>query len=85
MADRSSNAGKGAAMAGSKGPRLGPAVYRALDGISDLACIIVLVDGWHVNVTVFDPTTGLPSVYRKIKFDPHAGPTSAKPGTCYEW
>jgi len=72
-------------MAGSKGPRLGPALFRAMDGVSDYAAIIVLVDGWWVNVAVFDPATGLPAIYRKVKFDPDGGPQSAKPGTVYVW
>ena len=72
-------------MAGGKIPRLGPALFRAMDGVSDYAAIIVLVDGWWVNVTVFDPSTGQPAIYRKVKFDPDGSPQSAKPGTVYVW
>ena len=71
-------------MAGTRGPRLGAAVYRALDGVSDYACLITLVDGWECNLAVFSEV-GAISYYRKIKFDPDAGPTSAKPGTVYVW
>lgn len=67
-----------------RAPSLGPALYRALDGVTDLACIITHVEGFEVVVTVFPPM-GRPDYYSRIKFDPQAGPQSAKPGTCYRW
>ena len=72
-------------MAGSKGPRLGPAIYRAHDGVSDYACIITLVEeSWVVSLTCFLPSGAL-TAYTRVKFDPNCGPQSAKPGTCYVW
>lgn len=72
-------------MAGSRGPRLGPAIYRSLDGVSEYACTIVMVDGWKVNVQVFEPQCVGLTFYRGIDFHPEAGPASAAPGTCYQW
>lgn len=76
-------------------PRIGPAVYRALDGKSDLACVITKVehegsasargahiDFWSLCITVFPPS-GQPQFYTRIKFDRDATLQSAKPGTCY--
>jgi hypothetical protein len=70
-------------MAGSKGPRLGPATYRALDGKSDYAAIITKVDGWECCLISWLPNIATPQLLTKVKFDPNAGPQSAKPGTCY--
>ena len=67
-----------------RGPRLGPCLYRSNDGVSDLAAIITLVDGWEVSLTVFAPSQP-PQFYTRIRFDPDAEPLSAKPGTCYGW
>jgi hypothetical protein len=68
----------------SRTPTLGFAIYRALDGVSDLACIITQVEGWEVTITVFPPMKP-PMYYNRIKFDPQAGPDTAAPGTCYRW
>lgn len=76
-------------MAGSRGARLGPALYRAMDGRSDLAAIIVLIDHHDgvelCNVVVFDPQTGHSQLYRRVRFDQNAGPATALAGTCYCW
>lgn len=72
-------------------PTIGPAIYRARDGVSDLACIITMVDTrnssadpWLVTLTVFPPMKP-PEFYNRIKFSPDASPTSATPGTAYRW
>ena len=72
-------------MAGTRGPRLGAAVYRALDGVSDYACTITKVDGWEVSIRCYLPDTVGAQLYHQIRFDPDGGPQSAKPGTVYIW
>lgn len=72
-------------MAGSRGPRIGPAIYRALDGKSDYACTITRVEGWTVSIRAYLPDVVAAQLYHQVKFDADAGPSSAKPGTCYQW
>jgi len=67
-----------------RGPAIGPAIYVARDGVSHLACIITLAEDFDVTLTVFPPMKP-PEFYNRIKFDPMAGPNTAKPGTCYRW
>jgi len=69
-------------MTRSRGPRIGPVIYRSHDGVSDLAAIITLADDWEVSLTVFAPSQP-PQFYTRIRFDPHANQATAKPGTCY--
>jgi hypothetical protein len=70
-------------MTGTRGPKLGPAIFRSLDGVSDVAAIITSVDGNTCSLTVFWPGAG-PTFLTQIKFDPHARPSTAKGGTVYE-
>ena len=65
--------------------RLGPAIYRALDGKSDYAAIITKVDGLEVCLITWLPSIATPQLHTRVKFDPQAGPHTAKPGTCYTW
>jgi len=65
-----------------RNPRLGPCLYRARDGKSDLAAIITLVNGWEVSLTVFAPSEP-PQFYTRIRFDPNANSETVEPGTCY--
>jgi hypothetical protein len=64
-------------------PRLGPVVYRALDGVSDYAAIITMVEKeGTVHITTFMPGA-LPTFFTRIKFDGKATSNTAKPGTCF--
>jgi hypothetical protein len=62
--------------------RLGPTVYRALDG-SDYAAIVTMIneDG-TVQVTTFPPGS-MPTFLTRIKFDRKADVSTAKKGTCF--
>ena len=70
-------------------PGLGPCLYRARDGVSDLAAIITLIeyldseDGIaFCSLTIFGPSQP-PQFYTRICFDPNANQETARPGTCY--
>jgi hypothetical protein len=64
-------------------PRVGPTIYRALDGVSDYAAMITAVDkDGTVSLTTFMP--GVPPTYfNRITFDPTADESCALPGTCF--
>ena len=64
--------------------RLGPCLYRALDGKSDYSATVTLIEpeGDRVSLTVFQPSAGM-SFYTRIKFDPEATSETVKPGTAY--
>lgn len=74
------------------GPSLGVAIYRCLDGTTDLACIITMVEAENVSapdlgpqlccLTVFAPGSQ-PQFYNRIRYDRNATAATAKPGTCY--
>ena len=72
-------------MNGTRGARLGPALYRCLDGKTDLACIITMVDELNQCCVTTFPPGGAAQHYTRIKFDRNATPQMAKPGTCYCW
>jgi hypothetical protein len=72
-------------MAGSRGPRLGGAVYRALDGKSDYACTITSINGWECSIRCYLPNIATVQLYTNVKFEAEADPSSAKPGTVYQW
>lgn len=62
-------------------PALGPAIYRAMDGITDLACIVTLVDIRDgCSLTVFAPGRA-PEFYTRIKWE-RENFASPQPGTC---
>lgn len=57
-------------------PRIGPAIYLALDGVSHIAAIITQVeDNGTVHVTTFPPGSPQPVCYSRIEFSekPKAG------------
>ena len=66
-------------------PRLGPCVYRALDGVSDYTAIITKIDKFEVCLISWLPNIATPQLLTKIRFDPQATPQTAKPGTAYQW
>jgi hypothetical protein len=66
-----------------KSARIGPTIYRALDGVSDYAAMITAVekDG-TVCVTTFPPGAP-PTFLNRVTFDGRADVDSALPGTCF--
>ena len=64
-------------------PRLGPCIYRALDGVSDYAAIITQLEGGSdVSLTCFPPN-GAPTFYTRVRFDSEATAITVKRGTCW--
>jgi hypothetical protein len=61
-------------------PRIGPAIYLALDGVSNYAAMITMVDEKTdtVSITTFPPGAG-PTFLNRIRFDD----IGRKPGTCF--
>ena len=67
-----------------RAPRLGPCIYRAMDGKSDYAAIVTLIEpeGDRVSLTVFQPSAGM-TFYTRIKFSVENTRETAVPGTAY--
>jgi hypothetical protein len=64
-------------------PKLGPVVYRALDGVSDYAAIITMIEKeGTVHLTTFPPGNP-PTFLSRITFDGTADSHCALPGTCF--
>ena len=64
-------------------PNLGFVRYRALDGVSDYAAIVTLLEGGQlVSLTCFHPG-GAQTHFTHVRFDSQATPETAKRGTCY--
>lgn len=70
-----------------RGPQLGPCIYRALDGVSYLAAMVTLIepDGKHVSLTLFPPDAP-PLYYNRVKFSVENNAEMAPPGTAFwQW
>jgi hypothetical protein len=65
-------------------PKLGPCIYRAMDGKSDYAAVVTLIEMGEdrVSLTVFQPSAGM-SFYTRVRFDTGANAETVKPGTAY--
>jgi hypothetical protein len=65
-------------------PKLGACIYRAMDGKSDYAAVVTLIEPGEdrVSLSTFPPGANI-TCYTRVRFDCDATTETVKPGTAY--